>query len=130
MASDNQGTNQGLQSQVTVSGGLNKSSDRLALEKGEYTHMKNGFPASEGSDEPFRQNAPSNTLCCELPEGFFVIGKPVYVKERQLNIICLVNPLTNESEIGYFFPNECTYQKVINSDCFNFKLNYRLTISR
>ena len=124
MAENTQGSNQEIQSQVSVNRGLNKSSDRLALEKGEYIHMLNGFPSSEGSDDPFRQNAPSNEFCCELPQGYFVIGKPVYVKERELNILCLLNPLTNESEIGYFYPNECSYQTAISSDCFNFKLNY------
>ncbi len=124
MAENTQGSNQEIQSQVSVNRGLNKSSDRLALEKGEYIHMLNGFPSSEGSDDPFRQNAPSNEFCCELPQGYFVIGKPVYVKERELNILCLLNPLTNESEIGYFYPNQCSYQTVISSDCFEFKLNY------
>lgn len=124
MAEQQKGEKQYQQS-FTVAGGLNKSSDKLAMSKtGDYSHMKNGFPSSEKSDEPFVQNAPSNELCCELPEGFFVIGKPVFVQERDLNILTLVNPLTQESEIGYFYPERCEYVSVINSDCFNFNINH------
>lgn len=123
MAEEQQGQRQ-YQGEITPAVGLNKSTDRLAMDKGDYVHMKNGFPSSEQSDDPFVQNAPSNEFCCELPQGFFVIGKPVYVQERDLNILCLVNPITEESQIGYFYPESCTYTTVINSDCFNFSLNY------
>lgn len=123
MAEQQKGERQ-YQAKMTPAIGLNKSSDRLAMDNGDYVHMKNGFPSSEQSDEPFIQNAPSNEFCCELPSGYFVIGKPVYVQERSLNILCLINPVTNDSEIGYFYPERCEYVTVINSDCFNFNLNH------
>jgi len=115
---------QDLQSKFTLAGGLNKSSDKLALDDKEYTHLKNGFPSSENMDEPFIQNAPSNKLCCDLPEGFFVINKPVFVKERKLNILCILNPITKESEIGYFYFEKCVYEKIINNEGLNFNINY------
>lgn len=121
---EQQSGGQPYQSKFGIAVGLNKSADRLALEDGEYVHMKNGFPSSEQSDEPFVQNAPSNQFCCDLPEGYFVINKPVYVQERELNIVCLVNPLTQDCEIGYVYVEKCQYVSVINSPCFNFNINH------
>jgi hypothetical protein len=115
---------QDQQNKFTISGGLNKSSDRLGLDKKEYIHLKNGFPSSENSDELFIQNAPSNKFCLNLPEGFIVINKPVFVKERKLNILCILNPSTKESEIGFFHFETCIYEKIINAEGLNFNINY------
>lgn len=115
---------QDQQNKFTISGGLNKSSDRLGVDEKEYIHLKNGFPSSENSDELFIQNAPSNKFCLNLPEGFIVINKPVFVKERKLNILCILNPSTKESEIGFFHFEKCIYEKIINAEGLNFNINY------
>jgi hypothetical protein len=125
--------NKDIQGKSTQLGGLKKSIHKSVLKDGEYHHLKNGITSSFEGDMPFIQNAPSNLLCVEPPvtecvcdpelAKFTLIGSK-FVKEKDFHILFYVNPTSNESEIGFFYGNECRYEKKIREKCLNFNVSY------
>ena len=115
--------NKDIQGKSTQSIGLKKSIHKSVLKDGEYHHLKNGIPSSFEGDIPFIQNAPSNIFCADLPKGYKYIGSK-FVLEKDFHIVFLANSTNNKSEIGFFYPKTCSYTRVINENCLNFKTQY------
>lgn len=100
--------------------GLNTDAIPSQVKPGQVTYAQNaqifGF---EGNSITY-QNEQANTLCCELPTGYIIIGTHNIV-ERDIIILFLVNPTTGDSEIGKI--DHCVYSRIINSKCLNFSLD-------
>ena len=90
----------------------------INVKDSQYTFMLNGNIMTDISSAVTLTNEHSNYLCNELPAGFVVIGT-MLVSVDNLVYLWLVNPLTNESQIGYlseysftdvndeYVPNNC-----------------------
>lgn len=82
-----------------VSQGINSDLANINISPKYYTYALNASVSDNTGDEFLIQNTHSNILKAVFPDGFKVIGhKNIYEKERV--IYFLVNPETNESEIG------------------------------
>lgn len=125
--------NKDIQVKSTSLGGLKKSIHKSILKDGEYHHLKNGIPSSFEGDLPFIQNAPSNLLCVDPPlskcacteeQSVFTLIGSQFIKEKDFHILFYANPNTNESEIGFFYGNDCKYESKLREKCLNFNVSY------
>ena len=83
--------------------GMNQDSHPSELLPQEYILMVNGDIQSADGSFTKLTNEPSNILCSQFIQGYNVIGTlPIPIKN--ITIFFLVNPITNQSEIGYI-PN-------------------------
>ncbi len=103
--------------------GMNMDLSVDQIPKGVLTYSLNGAVENFDANGVSYQNEPGNVLCLNFPEGFKLIGKH-FINEQNKHIFFLVNPTTDESEIGYMDNNDCLYHKYINSDCLNFSLDH------
>jgi len=135
--------------------GMKLSKTQSQLENGEFSLLVNGNIESPNGDMLVVTNEQSNLLCSRFKPGFKVIGLlPINTQNR--TVFFLVNPETNESEIGYINNvlyedvsdeeincNECknplkeeelntlielcTYTTIVNADCLGFNINYPIS---
>lgn len=108
--------------------GLNKDVNSSALKDGEYKHLKNAIPSSHEGDVPFIQNAPSNLKCASFTKDYSYLGSE-FIKEKNFHVVTTVNSKLGKSEIGYFYPDSCTYTPILNQDCLGFNENYPIKIT-
>lgn len=131
---------------------LNKSIDTLS--NGEYSLLVNGNIQSQDSFLRVT-NEQSNLLCSRFKPGYKVIGLlPINIQRK--TIFFLVNPETNQSEIGsvdnIFYEDVsdpesvcegcnkplteeelnttielCKYTTIVNASCLNFNINYPIS---
>lgn len=80
--------------------GMNLDSNPIDLSPMEYSLMLNGNVQNSDGNLLKIQNEPSNLLCSRFRPGFLPIGK-LYIPVQKITVFFLVNPLTNQSEIGY-----------------------------
>jgi hypothetical protein len=135
--------------------GMKLSKHQSELAANEFSLLVNGNIQSSNGDVLIVTNEQSNLLCSYFKPGYKVIGVlPVNVQNR--TIFFLVNPVTNQSEIGYidniYFDDEndlevkcnncnktlkeeelittlelCTYNTITNASCLNFNINYPIS---
>lgn len=121
MAEQQKGSNQAASSN-TFNKGLVKDYNETFIGEGLYTHARNAVNNSHDGNVGVLGNEPSNLLCIELP--FTLIGSiPMYDDKW---ILFLTDDKVN-SEIGIFDESECSYTKIINSSCLNFKSTHLIT---
>ena len=92
-------------------------------EKSTYTYAQNSVIETNDGDSFFISNEEGNSVCGDLPEGYFPIGK-VYIGDNK-NAIFSVNPELGLSEIGVI-DDMCNYVTHVNTDKLNFKLTNQI----
>jgi hypothetical protein len=102
--------------------GLNLDQSVSQINKGSLTYALNAVVENFDSNSINYQNEPGNELCFNFPEGYQLIGSHA-IFEKNKHIFFLVNPETEDSEIGYMNNNDCAYHKLIGAKCLNFNIN-------
>ena len=132
--------------------GMKLSKHQSELAATEFSLLVNGNIQSSNGDVLIVTSEQSNLLCSYFKPNYKVIEVlPINVQNR--TIFFLVNPLTNQSEIGYidniYYDDEndlqinckncnkplkeeelntklelCTYNTIVNNPCLNFNINY------
>ena len=105
----------------SFSKGMIKDSNDTFVADGFYTHARNIVNNSHDGQIGVVGNEPSNLLCATLP--YTMIGC-IHLTDDQWVIFTTDD--TN-SEIGIFDESACTYVKVVNSKCLNFKRSHLIT---
>ena len=116
----------GNQSDVNIefnsaTAGLNLDQSVNQIPKGSLTYALNATVENFDANSINYQNEPGNELCFNFPEGYQLIGShPIFEKNK--HIFFLVNPETEDSEIGYMNNNDCVYHKLVSATCLNFNI--------
>jgi len=107
----------------TATAGLNLDQTVNQISKGSLTYALNASVENFDSNSVNYQNEPGNELCFNFPEGYQLIGTHA-IFEKNKHIFFLVNPETEDSEIGYMNNNDCAYHKLVGAKCLNFNINH------
>jgi hypothetical protein len=131
MATDNE---QGSSSPQQVSGGgaplsttnnftkgMLKDYNESFIGDGLYTHARNAVNSSHDGQIGTIGNEPSNLFCVRLP--YDLIGCIPTVDD--IWVVYTTDDI--DSEIGLFDESACTYTKIVNSPCLNFKRSNLIT---
>lgn len=103
--------------------GMNTDNITSQIKEGQVTYALNAIVENFDGNEVNYQNEQGNLFCTNFKEGYKVIGRHL-IPEQNKTVFFLVNPTTNDSEIGYKMVGDCEYQTLINSKCLNFNINY------
>ena len=103
--------------------GLNLDNTVSQVAKGQLTYALNASIENFDASAINYQNEPGNELCVVFPSGFILIGKH-FIVEQTKHIFFIVNPETNESQIGYMDNNDCVYRILVNASCLAFNMQY------
>jgi len=125
MAEDNEKIKQpqGGNSATTnsFSKGMLKDYNDSLIGEGLYTHARNAVNNSHDGQVGVIGNEPSNLFCVTLP--YTMIGC-IHLLDDQWAVFTTNN---TDSEIGIFDESACTYKKVVNDRCLNFKTTNLIT---
>jgi len=105
----------------SFSKGMIKDYNETFVGDGLYTHARNMSNNSHDGQVGVIGNEPSNLFCVSLP--YTMIG---CVHLTDDNWVVFTTDDT-DSEIGIFDESACTYNKVVNSKCLNFKRSHLIT---
>jgi len=105
----------------SFSKGMYKDYNDTFIGDGLYTHARNAVNNSHDGQIGVIGNEPSNLFCVTLP--YTMIGC-IHLTDDQWVIFTTDN---THSEIGIFDESACSYIKVVNSDCLNFKTSHLIT---
>jgi len=105
----------------TFNKGLFKDYNDTFVGDGMWTHARNGVNNNDEGQVGVIGNEPANLFCVDLP--YTMIGY-IHMDKDQWAIYTTDD--TN-SEIGIFDESDCTYTKVINDPCLNFKRTNLIT---
>lgn len=105
----------------TFSKGMIKDYSDTFVGDGLYTHARNAVNNSHDGQVGVIGNEPSNILCVTLP--YTMIGC-IHLTDDQWVIFTTDD---TDSEIGIFDESACSYTKVVNSQCLNFKTSHLIT---
>lgn len=109
-------TNNQKSDAVFFAKGMNKDIDPRFMPEGVYLHAINATLNSHQGDMFKIGNEPSTIQCSHIP--YTLIGSiPI---NRGYAVFSTNN---NDSEIGIFDPEQCTYTTVVNDPCLNFHTN-------
>ena len=103
--------------------GLNLDNSVSQVAKGQLTYALNASVENFDASSINYQNEPGNESCVVFPSGFILIGKH-FIVEQTKHIFFIVNPETNESQIGYMDNNDCVYRILVNATCLAFNVQY------
>jgi hypothetical protein len=103
--------------------GLNLDSSVSQVGPGKVTYALNATVENFDDNSVSYQNELGNELCLTFPNGYKLIGE-YYIPEKQKHIFFLVNPISEQSEIGFMDNNDCNYQTLINAPCLNFDIKH------
>jgi hypothetical protein len=103
--------------------GLNMDQSVSQVGKGSLTYALNAAVENFDANSVNYQNEPGNEFCVEFPLGFSLIGHH-FIAEQNKHIFFLVNPTTEDSQIGYMDNNDCVYKIYVNAKCLNFNIKY------
>ena len=106
-----------------ANGGLNLDQTPNQIQKGSLTYALNATVESFDYSSINYQNEQGNDFCLNFPEGYVLIGK-YFISEQNKHMFMLVNPDSQNSEIGYMESNNCKYNTIVNAKCLNFDINY------
>jgi len=105
----------------TFNKGMLKDYNETFIGEGLYTHARNAVNNSHDGNVGVIGNEPSNIKCVTLP--YTLIGCiHLYNDEWAVFTTDDVN-----SEIGIFDESACTYVKIVNDKCLNFKRSHLIT---
>jgi len=107
----------------TASVGLNQDQSANQVKKGALTYALNATIENFDANSVSYQNEGGNEFCLNFPADFVLIGKH-FIPERNKHIFMLVNPETEESQIGYMDNTDCVYRTYATGGCLNFNVNY------
>lgn len=105
----------------SFSKGLVRDPNDSYIDNQSWTHARNLVNNSHDGELGNVGNEPSNILCVELP--YTLIGA-ISIEDDEWAIFTTDN---KNSEIGIFNEALCTYKKVVNSECLNFKTENLIT---
>ena len=115
-----QQTNPGVETNTFLKG-LVKDYNETFIGDGLYTHARNAVNNSHDGQVGVIGNEPSNLFCVSLP--YDLIGT-IHLYDDQW-VVFTTNDIN--SEIGIFDESACSYTKVVNSQCLNFKRSHLIT---
>ena len=101
--------------------GMMRDYNESFVGEGLYTHARNAVNNSHDGQVGVIGNEPANLHCVNLP--YTLIGAIHIGSDRWA--VFTTNDVS--SEIGIFDESACTYTKVVNDDCLNFKRSYPIT---
>jgi hypothetical protein len=105
----------------SFSKGMMRDYNESFVGEGMYTHARNAVNNSHDGQVGIIGNEPSNLFCVKLP--YTLIGC-VHLYDDKWVVFTTDN--TN-SEIGLFDESDCTYDKIVNAPCLNFKTTNLIT---
>ena len=105
----------------TFNKGMVKDYNETFVGDGLWTHARNAVNNSHDGQVGVLGNEPSNLYCLQLP--YTLIGC-IHLADDRWAIFTTDDV---HSEIGIFDESACSYQKVINDDCLNFKRSNLIT---
>ena len=117
---DNTDKNQGIVTN-TFTKGMVKDYNDTFLGEGLWTHARNAVNNSHDGQLGVIGNEPSNLLCITLPYTY--IGG-IHLTDDKWAVFSTDD--TN-SEIGLFDESDCSYRKLVNDPCLNFKRSNLIT---
>jgi len=106
----------------TFSKGMMKDFNESFVGDGSYIHARNAVNNSHDGQLGIIGNEPSTFKCVTLP--FTLIGAIHLTDDRWA--LFLTDDGSN-SEIGIFDESDCSYTKVVNNPCLNFKTTHLIT---
>lgn len=108
--------------------GLNLEQQETQLSPGTITFCLNGNIFNFDGNSLSYQNDNGNVICETFPTGFKIIGVKNITTSLNRCIFFLVNPNTNDSQIGYIEGETCIYKIIIDDtnsvEKLNFNINY------
>lgn len=102
-------------------GGMKKDLDPSLLSPDNWLHARNAVNNSHDGKLGDIGSEPANYLCAKIPYTY--IGA-VYIIDEKWAIFSTNNI---DSEIGLFNENDCTYSKIVNDRCLNFRTSSLIT---
>jgi hypothetical protein len=105
----------------TFSKGMLKDYNETFVGEGLYTHARNAVNNSHDGQVGVIGNEPSNLFCVKLP--YDLIGC-IHLYDDQWAVFTTDDV---NSEIGIFDESACSYTKVVNDPCLNFKRSHLIT---
>ena len=105
----------------TFSKGMIKDYNDTFVGEGLYTHARNAVNNSHDGQIGVIGNEPSNIKCVDLP--YTLIGA-IHLYD---DIWAVFTTNDEDSEIGLFDESQCSYKKVVNDPCLNFKRSHLIT---
>jgi hypothetical protein len=105
----------------TFQKGLVKDFNETFVGEGLYTHARNAINNTHDGQIGVIGNEPSNLFCYQFP--YSVIGA-IFLYDDQWAIFTTDDV---DSEIGVFDESRCSYRRIVNSKCLNFKKSNLIT---
>lgn len=105
----------------SFSKGMVKDYNETFVGEGLWTHARNAVNNSHDGHVGVLGNEPANLKCVQLPYtliGAILLGDDQWV---------LFTTDDTNSEIGVFDESKCSYRKVVNASCLNFKRTHLIT---
>jgi hypothetical protein len=101
--------------------GMNKDTTDIFMSDGLWYNAINAINNSHYGETGSIGNEPSNRLCTQAP--YTIIGY-AFIRETEWLIFSTNNV---DSEIGIFDESKCSYKKLVNDTCLNFKTTNLIT---
>ena len=101
--------------------GMTKDYNETFIGEGYYTHARNTVNVSHDGQVGPIGNEPSNLHCADFP--YSLIGA-IYILNNEWAVFTTDDI---NSEVGIFNELNCTYTKVVNAQCLNFKRSNLIT---
>jgi hypothetical protein len=105
--------------------GLNTNSIATQIKQGQVTFAQNAVVEGFDGKSVTYQNEQANDFCCQIPEGFKVLGNYTII-EKNWVVFWIVNPDTGDCQIGRMINNDCVFRTDISSRCLNFDRRFRI----
>ena len=102
--------------------GMTRDTNESFVGDGLYLHARNAVNNSHDGQLGVIGNEPSTFKCVTLP--YTLIG---VIHQGDDRWILFLTDDSNNSEIGIFDESECSYTKIVNSPCLNFKTTHLIT---
>ena len=120
--------NNNIQNTSSAGGGsfdksLNEDNQGFAKSPQEWTQARNAVNNTVSGDLYTLSNESSNYLCSVVPDGYSIIGKI----RLSGGTWAIFSTDDTDSEIGLFNEDRCTYEKLVNDACLNFKTTNLIT---
>jgi hypothetical protein len=106
----------------SFSKGMNKDTTDIYMTDGIWYNAVNAINNSHYGETGSIGNEPSNKYCTQAP--YTIIGY-AFIRETEWLIFSTNNI---DSEIGIFDESKCSYSKVVNDRCLNFKTTHLITV--
>lgn len=101
--------------------GMVKDTNDTFTQEGTWSHARNAVNNAHDGELGVLGNEPANLHCVTLP--YDLIGA-IHLGDEEWAVFTTDDV---DSEIGIFNEGQCSYQKVVNSPCLNFKRTHLIT---